>query len=425
MPTRYNAKPESRFNDPGLPSGYNGHYSKPSDYSVPSVGIEDVDVALFKLFNNEIPLQVITDIGLKKVPVIFAAGEKWAMVKKNKAIKDKNGSLILPLITMFRTSIVQDMSEDITGRGINQQTGELVIKRRLDTSDRGYQSLINKLLIKNQDNIAVSPEQLDDATLSTTRAQGELTTDYVVRNGGVLHPDKSRNVFETLVIPSPQFYTAQYDVTIWAQYTTHMNQILQQIISSFLPQGNCWKLQLDNGYWFVAKVDQNSYTADNNVDDYSQEERIIKYKYNIKVPAYILATDTPGAPVPVRRYLSNPVISFSVGLGEGEIDESNGESIFLGADDPTLPIDANDSKTSKRRDQRDVRNTRLFPSNSETSTSEDPAIKKLGRQNVYQENIDGELVRVKSVNKFTGETVLSKDANLGKMNLIITKQSAK
>ena len=431
MATRYTARSQSRFNVPGLPSGYQSK-SSPDDFTIPPVGLSDVDKALYDLFNSEIPLIVGDNNGSTiKVPVVFFAGEKWALNKRLRALRDRNGALILPLITAVRKQLVQAPNQDITGRGINQQTGEIVIHRRLDKTDRGYQQLINRLLIDHQPNLAVNVGNADAGQLTTLRAVGELANDPVVKQGGLMVPDRTDNIFETIVVPSPQFFTAQYDVTVWTQYTSHMNQIVEQLISSFLPQGNAWRLDTDKGYWFVATVDANTWTNDSNADDYSQTERVIKHKFTVNVPGYILASAVPGAPVALKRYVSSPTISFTTGIVPDPVTEATGDDTpFLGADDPTLPLDTGDDAPSRRRDQRDVRGTRLYP-NIDATSPDDPALSQLPRgtgpaqfQKVVGYDKDGNKVtqyfRVLNQNRFTGETVLSaEDATLGGLTFVL------
>ena len=356
MPTRYNSKGKSRFGVAPLPSGYDGNQSP--TFSLPPVGLEDTDRALFRLFDNEIPLQVKVQDGMKKVPVIFAAGERWALLKKG-APRDNRGSLILPIIVIGRTNISQSPNDDIAGRGINQQTGDIVIRRRLDSSDRGYQGLVNRLFIRNQLNVAVG--------VGDDPIYGQITTGRTI---GI-----KKNVWETIVIPAPQFYTATYEVIIWANYIQHMNQIVENIVSSFLPQGNQWRLDTDKGYWFIATVDGNLYNAQNNFEDFSQEERMVKYQFTIKVPSYILASATPGAPVPVRRYVSNPDVSFSTSTDDSGDVIDVVDDPYLGADDPTLPHTDYESRT---RGQRNEGKTRLYPGKGDISPH-DPALESYGR----------------------------------------------
>lgn len=431
MTTRYTVRSQSRFGVPGLPSGYEGK-SAP-DITIPPVGLTDVDKALFDLFNDQIPLVVGgADQESKRVPVVFFAGEKWALNKKLRALRDRNGSLILPLVTAVRTSVVQDPTFDITGRGINQQTGEIVIHRRLDKSDRGYQNLINRLFLRHQSNLGVPPTAADPGQLSTLREVGELVADPVVQQGGLLAGNRINNVFETIVVPAPQFFTAQYDVVLWAQYTTHMNQMVEALINSFLPQGNAWRLDSPKGYWFMANVDSNQYTADLNADDYSQTERIVRYKLTIKVPGYILASAVPGAPVPIKRYVSSPVISFQTGV-QGDVELAGSGDVvepFLGADDPTLPLDDGSDGRSHRTDQRRVNGTRLYPQKADVVT-EDPALRALprGAQLATYQKVTGvdssgntvtKLMRVRGRNRFTGETVLT-GADLGGLTIVLAE----
>lgn len=432
MPIRYNVRPRPRLGVPGLPTGYDGKSA--SDLSVPAVGIEDVDLALFRLLDVEIPFQVAGDGStMRDVPVIMAAGEKWALQKRSRAFRDRNNSLILPLITAVRTVVMQSSDGDVTGRGINQQTGEIVIYRRLDKSDRGYQQLVNRLLLQHQQNLAVGSMMADVGQLTTLRDVGDLSVDPVVKQGGLLVADRRNNVFETIVVPAPQFFTALYDVTIWTQYTVHMNQLLEQLVSSFLSQGNCWRLDSPKGYWFVATVDANTYTSETNVDDYSDAERVIKYKFVVKVPGYIMASQVPGAPVAIKRYVSSPTIDFSI-AATGDSDDvpaSVGEP-FLGSDDPTLPLDPGDDAPPRRRDGRATGATRLYPPPDDINP-DDPALTATRRgqpkarfKQVVGVDKEGHRVtsrfRVRTVNRFTGETVLSPDASLGGVSFVITEE---
>lgn len=427
MPTRFNVKNKPKFGVYGVSTGFDG-VSISKDLTIPPVGIEDADAALFRLFDKEIPFQVSTSDKnrqeMTKVPVIFAAAEKWALNKRYRALRDRNGSLILPLITVVRTTIQQTPGEDITGRGINQQTGEIVIKRNLSKNDRSYQNLANKFAIKNQKNLAVKPQEASEEQVSTDREIGLLSEDPTINDGALLLPDRTNNIYETYSIPSPQFYTAIYEVTFWTQYTVQMFQLVETLISSFLPQGNAWKLDTPKGYWFVARVDGNTYNSENNADDMSQEERIIKYKFNITLPGYIIASKVPGGPVPVKKYVSNPTLSFDITTVDDEISNP-----LLGADDPTLP--ANLGQTH-RRDQRDAGKTKLFPSRAEEIISEeDPALKNVGRGQKIPKfkkivsidkngNQEIKYTRIVSENKFVGETVVSSGVDIENLTDIIS-----
>jgi hypothetical protein len=416
MTTRFDAKDSVNYGVPGVKSGYDGLRS---DFSIPSCGIEDVDVAIFNLFDKEILLMVggQDSADLKKVPVVFAAGEKWALLKKGKPIRDRNNTLILPLVTIMRTGVTQQSNSDINGRGINQQTGEIVVRRRLDASDRNYQNLINRLFIENQKNVAVNPDdKMVLNQISTDRKVGELEDDFFVNRGGLLRSNKKNNIYETIVIPSPQFYTATYEVVVWTQFTQHMNQVVEKIMSSFLPQAQSWKLNTAKGYWFIASIDSGEFNTETNFDDMSTVERFIKLKFTIKVPAYVWASSAPGVPVPVKKYVSSPIIKFELFANRAAQDATGPAEVVdnytLGSDDPTLPLD---EQANNRDDQRSPgwRQQKVQNSNSDEVDANDPALLSYPRgvnPFLYKKiNIGGanKYVRLISTNATTGETVYS------------------
>lgn len=365
-----------------------------------------------------------------KVPVVFAGGEKWAMIKRNRGLRDQRGSLILPIITIGRSSAAQTMADDITGRGINQRTGEITVRRKLDKSDRGYQNLINKIYLRNQGGLAVAPSDSTGGPgqLTTLRAIGELADDGVIGlGGGFLAGNRLDNVYETLVIPSPQFYTANYEVIVWTQYTHHMNQIIETMLSSFLPQTQGWRIDTPKGYWFVASIADDIYAAETNFDDMSAGERLIKYKFNVKVPAYVLASTSPGVPLAVRRYVSAPDVTFNAGLPISEVVAADGiDDPTLGSDDPTLPLSITGNS---RADQRADGRTRLFIG-GEGIDPNDPALLSIprGRPPAQYKRItvrapNGKLVtrlvRAYAGSTSSGETVFSPGTDLGDLQVVI------
>lgn len=378
MATRFKTGAVKNYGQVPLQSGYENSYGS-SELFIPSCGLEDVDVALFNLFDKEIAPQFggTDSTPLSKTPVIFAAGEKWSMLKNGRPLRDRNGSLLLPLITIMRNEVSQDLSADIAGRGINQHVGEIVIRRKLDKSDREYQNLINRILLPNQSNVAVNKSIVgsDHQQVVTNRVIGDLSKDIDVVRGALLKPNLSNNVYETIVVPTPQFYTAKYQITVWAQYMQHTNQILERIITSFLPQGQNWKIETPKGYWFIASVDGGSYAMETNFDDMSQQERFLKYTFNVNVPAYFFASTVPGNPVPVKRYVSSPNIKFETLSAEFKTtDQGNYE---LGSDDPTLPLD---DQRNIRKDQRTPgwRLQKTYPVSSDVNAN-DPALDSMPR----------------------------------------------
>ena len=129
-----------------IKSGLEGQ-NIPDDFYLPPCGLEDIDRALFDLFDKEIQFAISQNNETRKVPVIFATGERFALMKRNEPLRDENEAFILPLISIRRSGIDQ-----AAGFERLADTGDLVIKRRLSSRDPIYQNLVNPQNIRNQEN---------------------------------------------------------------------------------------------------------------------------------------------------------------------------------------------------------------------------------------------------------------------------------
>jgi len=299
-----------------VPSGHEGT-NLADDFTMPSCDLVDVDRSVKDLFKKGIkyntgraegspsndprdPSSAASEI---KVKVRFVSGERFA-INQNE-LHDKNGQIKLPMISIKRGSIEQSV-EDMTGRGINQQTGQLVIKKKLSDKDKNYQNLINKLGLKN--NIAVA----------SRRTQAALKNNGRITQGGLLDSQIKDNIFEIITMPAPQFIAVNYEVAFWAQHFDHMNMMIQRTIQSYLTQGKTFRLTTPKGYWFIATTDDSFETKDN-YEDYADQEIIRKYTFNIKVKAYLIDGASPANPNPFRRYISAPFLSFGITEAPGKV----------------------------------------------------------------------------------------------------------
>ena len=308
--TRQNIPQDPRNPKDHLDSGYEN--SPSLDYTIPPVGIEDIDIAIHRLFDKTIGFNTFTmsankgPQNIKKPYVIFATGERFALAKKLKPPRDKNKVLILPAISIRRTSIEQT-PDDIYTRGMNARTGVLTIKRKLTPEDRDYQNLVNKQGLKNLQNVL-------SGLPTSSRPTGDDANSLEVIQGGLLENRISaNNIYEIITIPQPQFFTAKYEVVFWTNYTQHMTYLIQTYMTSFLPQFRGHKLETDKGYWFLAYT-EDQFNNGENIDQFEGEERLIKYTFNITVKGYLLAAQAPTNAVPVRKWISAPNIVFDVAI---------------------------------------------------------------------------------------------------------------
>ena len=288
------------------------------DFNVPECTIEDVDRAVFNLFEKDITLQYSLKKEMKKIPVIFATGERFAVLRRKKPLRDKAGATILPLISINRTGVNQNVDR---GMATNQST-ELTIKKRLSPKDPTYQRLLNKEGLENQDNRAAGGHYIKNVggaegggampgTVARRSSEGIMS--LTLRQGKLIgNAPFGNNFYEIYTMPAPKYYTAEYEVTIWAQYTQQMNDIIMSIMNSYHSNGTrSFRVESDKGYWFVAYLDA-ALSSGNNFDDFSDDERIIRYSFNMTVPGYIVNPKYPGSKTGIRRYVSAPQITFDM-----------------------------------------------------------------------------------------------------------------
>jgi hypothetical protein len=291
------------------------------DFDIPNTGIEDVDRAIFDLFDKDISFDVLTNGELTKVPVVFAAGERFALTRRKQPIRDDNNTLILPLISIVRGEI--DFSPNLSGRksaiSVPDQPS-YAVKKRLSTTDRDYQNIINKFNLSNQDNVSsrghlrdnlISPG--NEAVLGTIASRRQGGPIQFSKNGNQINLSSNGslgdNIFEVIYVPYPRQFGIKYNITFWCQYVGQMNQVQETYLSRFPAQSKEFLLKSEKGYEYVAASSQ-AFTSDTNFNDYTSSERVIKSSISLSVVGYILNPRHPGVPNQVRSVFSAPNIEF-------------------------------------------------------------------------------------------------------------------
>ena len=278
MSSSFNLNNKNRY----APAGYEGENN--SDYVIPSCGLEDVDKAIFNLFDKDIPLYYNIQGETKKVPVIFATGERFALLRRKKPIVDRNGAHILPLISITRNSV-----DNIPPKGIsNNQMFPHIITKRISKKDLEYRQSKNFENLSNIDGKDLKNENSDFS----------------------LKPKLNNNIIETIEIPPIKYFSASYEVTVWSSFTQQMNNILETIMSAYtLNPGQQFRIESDKGYHFSAHV-ESSFSPDTNYSDFTDAERYIKYSITIGATGYIIAPNIEGGKTALKSFLSAPEINF-------------------------------------------------------------------------------------------------------------------
>jgi hypothetical protein len=313
-----------------LPTGYDGD-TIPEDFFIPECRLEDIDKSMFEFFDKTLQMTVSQKNKQLPVPVIFATGERFALVKRKKPIRDSNGATILPLISIRRSGLSQSISQAARGRDI----GDLTIKRRLSAKDLNYQNSKNKQNLTNQDNVATS-NHVSDIEDPVGVAKPGTVGNREYKSGPTaagLNHCIGDNIYELITIPFPKFVRMTYEVTFWTQYTTHMNSMIEQLMIAYHAPGNNFKLTTDKGYWFVGYV-QDDFSDGNNFDDFTDQERIVRYSFSVVVDGYLVANDPAGLGSPFRSYFSAPVVNFGMESQSAEINIGGRRDSPVGSSSP-------------------------------------------------------------------------------------------
>ena len=318
----------------------------PEDLEIPSCTLEDVDRALFSLFDKQLPFMYKHKKGTRKAPVIFATGERFAVLRRKEPLRDKSGALILPLISIMRTNVTQSPE---MGSGTAQNV-PMTVKKKLSDEDPLYQRLLNKQSIQNSDDLAVKNAIIEgdidaDASDKLNLNKKDATPGRIAsrtssvqisaskRRNKKIQEDLGNNIYEIITIPPPKYFTATYEVTFWAQYTLQMNDMINAMMSLYQSYSQrTFQLETPKGYWFVGYVGENL-APGNNFDDFTDNERLVRCSFEVKVPAYLVGSSYPGAQNTLRRFVSAPKISFDALVVNKEVDIERPSGIPTG--DPT------------------------------------------------------------------------------------------
>tara|TARA_R110001592_G_scaffold63875_4_gene196041 strand:- start:12839 stop:14041 length:1203 start_codon:yes stop_codon:yes gene_type:complete len=367
----------------------------PNDFEFPSIGIENIDRAVFDLFNETLNFQVTSKDQVKNVPVIFATGERFALTRRKNPIRDKNNTNILPLISIVRQNLDIGASQGgkKTAIAVRAQPN-YTVRNKLSEKDRNFQNLVNKSGLRNQDNVAANNNFIDASNslgaqagkVATRREKSNLQFSKTAQVN--LKNNLGTNIFEIIQIPYPYFITMTYNITFWCQYMQQGNQMIEYLLNKIDVPGGEFAIKTNEGFELVAFIGD-TITFDNNFDGMTDDERLIKYNFELTLPGYILNSKVPGLSSQVRSYFSAPSIDFTY-------------------NDISSPVTLDyqpetDKESIERHVMTDLTNTDSLKIRRGESNGTLEALV----ENPFSNNSQKEFLRVKNVNSRTGESVVS------------------
>lgn len=233
------------------------------------ITLETIDLAIRDWFDKTVDAHVAQPNGLrKKVSVGWSAGERWVSAREKKGIRDTNGILILPIISIRRSAIEPGGGMSALGT----ETATLQISKRISEKTNNL------------------------ANLWAQRESYRRTPAKPV-------------VYEVTTIPFPDRNILTYEIQIQAQYISQMNVIIEKmfheldIAKSFVaPFENDGRHPLIGDQFedrpkmnknYVVGFFDSTINDGGNFEEFTDQERIVRFSTTIKVPA-VLQLDPEG-----------------------------------------------------------------------------------------------------------------------------------
>lgn len=283
------------------------------------IRLEDIDRGVKSWFENVVDANVqIPQGGRRKVSFVFSSGERWVAAADRRGIRDRDGRLVLPVIQVRRTGFGHTGNMTALGADVPR----LQIARLIDEKTSN---------LKNLDaNRPISTRRIRDSA-----------------------------VYDIFTVPFPRPGTVTYSIRVQASYQTHINEILEKISNSLdFVSVPSFVIGLD-GYnnrtqgirtgdgsterssgrhapfderrplsdYYVVGYMEGDYGDRGNLEEFTDQERILQAEFSFKVPATLLL-DPEGTEPAVQMQRT----AFGLFLGDEQVhlvdDPSVADRIF-------------------------------------------------------------------------------------------------
>jgi len=224
----------TQFNETGIDFNRSTKLSWKDDTNKPfSIGIKDIDEAVFYYFQNVIKPFVYQNGERRNVPIIYAAPERWKSFQRDGYYRDKKGAIILPIMVVKRDTITKDRS----------------VYNKLDANDPNLYASFQR---------AFNPKN--------------FYSNFAVINNKI--PSK-----QMYAVAVPDFLTIEYSVLIQTYYMEQLNKIIEACEYA------------SDAYWgdperfkFRAFID--SFTTQTSTTP--GKDRLVIGNFNIRLRGYII-----------------------------------------------------------------------------------------------------------------------------------------
>ena len=248
--------------------------------------LETIDTAIHK-FIEKMNLHAQTNKGFSIVPIIWVGAERTYQVKNDLTLRDSEGLLKLPLLTIERKDITKDPSKSPLPANVPDfgNGGTIAVRRRI-VQDK-------TTAFKAAQNLKKSGA---DSDVGSTSAQYPISRKFPLKVASMFDTRpvnmKEKVVYETTFIPMPVYINVKYELHIRTEYQQQMNQLITPFISSVskLNRNHKYFTITHDNHLFEAFIDP-SFSNDNNAAKLEEEERIFNSVISIDVLGYLIGGD--------------------------------------------------------------------------------------------------------------------------------------
>ncbi len=231
-----------------------------------TIGIQDIDEAVFYYFENMIKPTVVHNGQNLSVPVLYGDPEKWKTYQKDGYLRDLKGSLMAPLIIFKRTDITKN------------------------------RSIANKLDANNPNNYGIF--------------QKAYNTRNAYDNFSVLNNRKPEKQYYAVVVPD--YVTVTYEFIVFTYYIEQQNKIVEAIqYSSDAYWGNPERFK------FKAMIDSFGFQT----ELAESGERIVRSTFSLKLNGYIIPDNIQKGTTAINKYSGKTHVSISENISNNPSNE--------------------------------------------------------------------------------------------------------
>jgi len=238
--------------------------------------LETIDFAVFDWVEKQMDIFCNTNKGFKKVPCVWVAGERSWQVKNHKDLRDSDGALIFPIMTVQRNKFTKNLGKKGTFYGNippvkDKKGGSITIARRVQQA-----------------------KTANFTNANTYRKKAKIAGNAGAVGGQQINfPNKKRDnpkiVYETITIPMPVYVDVSYTISARTEYQQQMNEIIQPFVVDTGGINSRLIVSRDD-HQYEAFMEQD-FSTENNITELGNETRIYESTITLNVLGYLVGAD--------------------------------------------------------------------------------------------------------------------------------------